>query len=451
MVALGYVRTAGSGDEPTIIGRIFTMQLTPPVAVRTAALLGASALTATLVVAVGPADEADAARPCRISTTTKVDSTQRFASGGILRRYTATAEGKPKGGYNQTGKVIMTSYPSGAYPSLINDKIGERQVIGSMVKAQQPQAVGAINGDFFIFPDIRYAKSIEMARGPMVRDGRVLRGTSKRQRVVGIDTNRQPFGGMLAVRGSVQPVLATAQSVPLVSVNWHNILGGGVNLYTPQWSNALRADGKAYVPRPIGAVEWVLSKRNKIKAIRSSSQNKGKLGDPVKGGTRVLSFSENTALATVGVPVGTKVKVSVKQNTNTGVKLFTAIGRGVPLVEGGVVAPLGCKGYDHSKAARPRTFVGWNSKGYWRSFTVPGTNFDGVGLRTGGFGLANAANIAKRLGMANAYELDGGGSTTLYTRSNGGTWKRRDLYGVNTSVCACERPMTNGLAFIAGP
>ncbi len=427
------------------------MHLTPPVAVRTAALLGASALTATLVVAIAPADQADAARPCRVATTTKLDSSQRFASGGILRRYTATADGKAKGGYNQSGKVIMTSYPAGAYPSLMNDKIGERQVIGDMVKSQQPQALGAINGDFFIFPDIRYAKSIEMARGPMVRDGRVLRGTSQRQRVVGIDTNQQPFGGMLAVRGSVQPQLATAQSIPLVGVNWHTIVGGGANLYTTQWSSALQSDGKAYVPRPIGAVEWVLSRRGKILSIRSSTQNKGKLGDPVKSGTRVLSFSDNSALATLGVPTGTKVKVSVKQNTNTGAKLFTAVGRGVPLVEGGVPGVLGCKAYDHSKAARPRTFVGWNSKGYWRSFTVPGNTFDGVGLRTGGFGLANAANIAKKLGMVNAYELDGGGSTTLWTRSNLGKWSRRDLYAVNTSVCACERPMTNGLAFLAGP
>ena len=100
----------------------------------------------------------------------------------------------------------MTSYPSGAYPSLINDKVGERRVIGDMVKAQQPQALGAINGDFFIFPDIRYVSDIEMARGPMVRDGRVIRGTEKRQRVVGIDTNKQPFGGMMAVRGTVTPV-----------------------------------------------------------------------------------------------------------------------------------------------------------------------------------------------------------------------------------------------------
>ncbi len=427
------------------------MELTPPTAVRTVAMIGASALVATLAVAVTPAEQADAARPCRIETSKTLDSTQRFAGGGILRRYTATAKGAVKGGYDQTAKVIMTSYPAGAYPSLINDKVGERQVIGDMVKSQQPQALGAINGDFFIFPDIRYATDIEMARGPMIRDGRVIRGTTKRQRVVGIDTDKKPFGGWMAVRGSIQPDLATAAAVPVVSMNWHSIIGGGVNIYTTDWTGALRTDGKAVVPRPAGAVEWVLNSRNKIQSIRSSTKNTIKLGDPVKAGTRVLAFSDNSALATVGVPAGTKVKVNIKQSTDTGVKLFTGVGRGLPLVEGGVAGPLGCNAYDHSKAARPRTFVGWNSKGIWRSFTVPGKGFDGVGLRVGGFGLANAANIAKKLGMVNAYELDGGGSTTLYTRSTAGAWTRRDLYGVDTSVCDCERPMTNGLAFLAGP
>ena len=427
------------------------MELTTPTAVRTAALLGASALVATLAVAVTPADQADAARPCRIDTTTSLDSTQRFAGGGILRRYTATAKGAAKGGYDQAAKVIMTSYPSGAYPSLINDKVGQRTVIGDMVKNQQPQALGAIDGDFFIFPDIRYATSIEMPRGPMIRDGKVIRGTKNRQRVVGVDVNKQPFGGMVGVRGSITPDLATAASVPIVSMNWHKIIGGGVNIYTPDWSAALRPDGKAYVPRPAGAVEWVLGPHNKIKTIRSATKNKKKRGDPVQADTRVLAFSQNAALATVGVPTGTKVKVNIRQSTDTGVKLFTAVGRGLPLVEGGVAAPLGCNAYDLSKAARPRTFVGWNSKGVWRSFTVPGKSFDDVGLRVGGFGLANAANIAKKLGMANAYELDGGGSTTLWTRSTSGSWSRRDLYGVDTSICACERPMTNGLAFLAGP
>lgn len=427
------------------------MHLTPPLVVRSAALLGASALAGALIVAVAPADSADAARPCRVATTTKIDSKKRFAGGGVLRRYTATAQGEPQGGYNQHAKVIMTSYPTGAYPSLINEKVGEREVIGGMVKDQQPQAVGAINGDFFIFPDIRYGKSLEMPRGAMVRDGSILRGSYQRSRVVGVDGDHEPYGGLLAVRGSAKARTSTAVRTSIVSVNWHKILRGGINLYTSQWSAALRGDGKAAVPRPAGTVEWVLNKQDKIQTIRSSAVNNRQLGSPVKPGTRVLAFSSDSKRQAAGVPVGTKVAVKVNQRTSTGVDLLTAVGRGVPLVEGDVAGPLGCNGYGHSKAARPRTFVGWDAEGDWRSLTVPGKTFVGQGLRDGGFGLANAANIAKKLGMTNAYEVDGGGSTTLWTRSDGGNWSRRDLYKVDTSICACERPMTNGLAFVTGP
>jgi hypothetical protein len=427
------------------------MQLTATNAMRGAAFLGAGALVATLVVTVP--QEADAARPCRVKTTTSLDSSQRFAGGGILKRFSATAAGAAKGGYDQRGKIIMTSYGAGAFPSLINDKIGERRTIGSMVQAQQPQALGAINGDFFLYADIRYADNLEIPLGPMVRDGRVLRGSYQRQRVVGIGTDQKPYGGLLAVRGTVQAKLPTATAVEVRSVNWQKILDGGVNIYTGAWSNALDGGGKAYVPRPAGAVEWVLNSRNKIKTIRSSTKNTRQLGAPVADGTRVLAFSENTALGALGVPVGTKVNVNIRQSTGTGVKLFTAIGRRFPLVEAGVPAPLGCNTYhaDGGKAARPRMIVGWTSTGVWRTITVPGSTFDGVGLRTGGFGLANAANLAKKLGLEYAYELDGGGSTTLWTRNTAGTWTRRDLYGVNTSVCSCERPVVNGLAFLAGP
>jgi hypothetical protein len=428
------------------------MELTASTAIRGTAILGAGALAATLLVAVP--NQADAARPCHLKgVTTSLDSTQRFADGGILRRYSAHADASRKGGYDQHAKVIMTSYPSGAYPSLINVPVGERKTIGDMAKNQQPQAIGAIDGDFFIFPDIRYKADIEMARGPMVRDGRVLRGTYKRQRVVGIDTNHNPFGGLLAVRGTIQAQTGTSSPIDIRSVNWHHILGGGVNIYTTQWSSAV-SGGQATTPRPAGAVEWVLNSKSKIKSIRSSTKNTAQLGAPVADGTRVLAFSDNAALGALGVPVGTKVTVRMKQSTDTGVKLFTAVGRGLPVVENGIAGPMGCAVYNQSaesKSARPRTFVGWNAKGYWRSFTVPGSTFTGIGLRNGGFGLSNAANVAKKLGMTYAYELDGGGSTTLYTRSNAGKWSRRDLYGVDTSVCACERPMTNGLAFLAGP
>lgn len=390
------------------------------------------------MLTVGTGD-ADAAQPCHIRTSTKLDSSKSFAGGSVLRRYTARAHGSTKGGYDQRAKVVTASYPKGVYPALISTRVGVRKTIGTMVRDQRRRSLGAINGDFFAFPDIDGVSDIEMSRGPMVRNGRVIRASAQRQRVVGVTKKREPFGGMLAVRGSIRAA-GSSKRVRIRSVNWHRIKGGGVNVYTSAWSDV--------VPRPKGRIEWVLNSRNVIRTVRSPTRNARERGESVRSGTRVLAFSKNSSKAVRGAAPGTRVFVNIRQSTGRDVQLFTAVGRGLPLVMKGVAAPLGCRAYDHSKAARPRTFVGWNAKRRWRTFTVPGKTFDGVGLRTGGFGLANAANIAKSLGMRRAYELDGGGSTTLWTRGKAGRWTRRDLYRVNTSVCACERPMTNGLAFI---
>jgi hypothetical protein len=100
-------------------------------------------------------------------------------------------------------------------------------------------------------------------------------------------------------------------------------------------------------------------------------------------------------------------------------------------------------------------FIGWDGQGRWRTFTVPGTKVylkNGSSLqREGGMGLASAANVAKSLGMRYAYELDGGGSTSLWTRK-GTQWTRKDLYKMSVQPgCACERWMANGLSFLPVP
>lgn len=421
-------------------------------ALRSTAAVGAGAAVAALLLTAPT--PADAARACKIEVTTRLDKTVRFEDGGVVRNYFATAQGSAVGLSNHSGNVIMTTFPQGAYPSLVHRKIGEREAIGSMVQSQAPTAIGGINADFFVFADIRYATDIEMARGPMVSGGTIIRGSAKELRVVGIDSSMAPFGGTLAVRGVARARVDGAPRIAVRSVNWHKVLGGGLNLYTTSWSRTKQADGRAAYPRPAGAAEWVISSRDKITSIRTATLNSAALGAPVARGSRVLAFSVDTAGLADDVPVGTRVNLTVRQKTDTGATLQTAVGRGLTLVEAGRPAPLGCRAYAQGPgaiSARPRTFVGWDDMGRWRAFTVPGSYIEAPGgklSRTGGFGLANAANIAKKLRMSYAYELDGGGSTSLWTR-RGAEWTRRDLYRVkNPSGCTCERSMANGLAFL---
>src|SRR5436190_5585616 len=125
------------------------------------------AMAGALVVALP--ESADAAKPCRVRTTTHMDSMKHFAGGGVLRRYTATAHGSVQGGYDQRNKVIMTSFPKGVFPKLMNTRVGLRQTVGEMTRKQHRHCLAAIDGDFFSFPDIRGMHDSGMSRGPRVR------------------------------------------------------------------------------------------------------------------------------------------------------------------------------------------------------------------------------------------------------------------------------------------
>lgn len=406
-------------------------------------LLSVAALAAGVGVVAPLANEARAVTPCAVKITAfSLDSSQRFAQGGRIKRYQASVDYPDGTAYDQTAQFEVGNFPTGAFPTLLSAPIGSRIKTGDMVKAQEPLALGAINGDFYRTPAIPSSNGtsprVPIARGPMVKDGVVLHSDRGRARVVGVDENLQPFAGMMGIVGKVQS--GTSPDVKIQGINWNPVQGGGVTVYTPEWKVTTAT------PRPAGVAEWVINKRNKIIQIRTSASNASQRGAAVATGTRVLAFSSSAAtIASRGV-VGERARVKIKQTTSTGVPLLNAIGRGLPLVENGVVAPLGCDRY-LSKDARPRTFVGWNKVGKWRSFTVPGKFFSGQ-FRDGGFGLANAAKLARRAGLYNAYELDGGGSTTFYTRNNAGKWKRRDLYGLNTATGTYEREVTTGLAFV---
>ncbi len=355
----------------------------------------------------------------------------------MLRRYAASVNYPVGTTYDQSAKVVLGVYAQNAYPTLLRAKIGTRTKTGQMVQRQQPRAVSGINGDFFLTPTIR-GTTLEMARGPMVKKGRVIRADQTRRRVVGIDMKFRPFGGTMGIRGSIRR--GNHHAIDIAAVNWQRVRADGVTLYTRDW-NASSA-----TPRPAGRAEWVLNEHNKIRELRTPAQNAGKRGNPVGNGSRVLAFPRRLVPVAANAHVGDRVRVNLRQTTNNGHKLRTAIGRGLPLIERGVAAPLGCDAYE-SKAARPRTIVGWNKAGAWRTFIVPGKYFSGPGLRQGGLGLAMAASVARKLGLWRAYELDGGGSTTMYTRSRADNWTRRDLYGFDTSTGRYEREMTNGLAF----
>ena len=331
--------------------------------------------------------------------------------------------------------MLLATYPVGAEPTLLTSTLADRTTTGAMVKAQRPKSLAAINGDFFLARRIEH-RNYEIARGPMVRDGVLVSADRQRSRAIGVDTLGNPFAGSVGVRGSVYS--ATVPAVTIQGVNWYEVQPDGATVYTTDWTAATR--------RPAGAVEWVIDDLNRIAEIRTSTFRPWRRGEPVAVGTRVVAFADSAAVVGAQGLVGQRAHVVIRQTTSTGVTVNAAVGRGAELVDQGVAAPLGCDAYSYSRAARPRTVIGWTRKGVWRTMTIPGVTFTTAGLRDGGLGLAMESVIAERLGLFQAYELDGGGSTTLYTRSHKSGWTRRDLFGVTGGNY--EREVPNALAFI---
>lgn len=373
--------------------------------------------------------------PCQVTAShLKLKSSQRFAAASTLKRYRASVDYPIGTAYDQKSNVLLATYPAGAEPTLLTSTLADRTTTGGMVKAQRPKALAAINGDFFLARRIEH-RNYEIARGPMVRDGVLVSADRQRSRAIGVDTLGNPFAGSVGVRGSVYS--ATVPAVTIQGVNWYEVQPDGATVYTTDWTAATR--------RPAGAVEWVIDDLNRIAEIRTSTFRPWRRGEPVAVGTRVVAFADSAAVVGAQGLVGQRAHVVIRQTTSTGVTVNAAVGRGAELVDQGVAAPLGCDAYSYSRAARPRTVIGWTRKGVWRTMTIPGVTFTTAGLRDGGLGLAMESVIAERLGLFQAYELDGGGSTTLYTRSHKSGWTRRDLFGVTGGNY--EREVPNALAF----
>ena len=152
---MGYLSQVQQGDGSAICSGDFAMSFASNARRRSLVFLTAGALVAGLGVVV--TSTAAAVEPCASKVTNlTLDSTQRFASGGRLKRYDATVnypDGSPGTWRDQRAKILLAKYPSTAYPTLLNANIGIQIKTGAMVKAQEPPGRRSRQRRFLRDPD----------------------------------------------------------------------------------------------------------------------------------------------------------------------------------------------------------------------------------------------------------------------------------------------------------
>lgn len=326
--------------------------------------------------------------------------------------------------------------------------VAAREPVSAMASAQG--AVAGVNGDFFDISEEQHpgVAATGAAVGPAIGHGVQLkaavpggqrfgpplpRGTSTRD-VVGVGEDRVARVERLSLSGSVVTPYGT---VPLGGYNQYALPVGGVGVYTAAWGSASRlravcgTDGSRSAP--CSRVAFEVTVRHGRVVAESAAPGAG----AIRGDTVVLVGRERGARELRRLRPGQQVSVRERLTGGSGVPLRFAVG-GFPVLRGG--APL--RGLDDTTAAT-RTCAGIGAQGH-RLYLLA---LDGHAEYGSGLTVAEVAGLMRRIGADSAVNLDGGGSSTLVTRSPGSgrvTVRNHPSGGV-------ERPVPEGIGLFTRP
>ena len=373
-------------------------------AVTTAMTLMAFVPAAT-VTADSPVD--DAIETHRHSTTVAVgvtlDSFDRWTADGWLQADALTVD--------LTSDVTIDYAHPGA--------VASSAPISEQIEAY-PDAVAAINGDFF---DIN---NTDAPMGVGIQDSQLVTSpTAGRNNAVGITPDG--VGEILQVDFAGTVTLPSGE-YDLEALNSSRLPVGAIGQYTALWGAAER-------DRVVGGSEDVFEVVVSDGVVTEVSSTLGK--GPIDGGSFVLVGREAGAAVLSQVQVGDRVTAEYSAVTDEDRPLRTAIGGNQLLIVDGQIQEHPDDGF------APRTAVGFSADGSIMYLLA----VDGRQAGAEGVTVNDMAELMAELGAHNALNLDGGGSTTMMARHPGD----EEPIVVNSPSDGEERAVANGLVISAPP
>ncbi|HEY1174673.1 MAG TPA: phosphodiester glycosidase family protein, partial [Phytomonospora sp.] len=356
--------------------------------------------------AAAPSVDAAAAGPIETSRGTDRlapgvthDSFDRWQSDGWLRADALT--------------VDLTSGAKVEYLSA--DPVASTQPISTQVKAI-PNAVAAVNGDFFDINDTGASNGVGISDGELVKSA-----NDGRANAVSLDP--QGLGRILQIDFDGTVTTPAGTVLDLAALNANTLDAGEIGEYTPLWGAMSRTRVVVGAAR---TAEVVVTDG----VVSSVGATPGEGAIPQ--GSVVLVGREAGADALLALKVGDALGIEYAPKTSDGSVSRTAIGGNQLLVVDGVVQTHP----DDGQAAR--SAVGFSADGA----TMYVLTVDGKQTNSAGITVPQMAAMMAELGAHNAINIDGGGSSTMLAREPG----TDELGIVNSPSDGSERPVANGLA-----
>ena len=285
---------------------------------------------------------------------------------------------------------------------LSNDAVVDTEIVPDM--AARHGAIAAINAGFFLIPSGDPA-GIYKLRGQLVSDTRRPRGA------LGIvrDATGPPlvFGRVAATMELRLPRRGRPDAVMEIAGVDTTRQRGRLTLFTPAYHQ--------HTDTPATGLEWVL--QGKPLRVASGPLSAGKTPIPRDG--YVLSFGGPRPPPPLqSLRVGTRVELDTNYAVIDGSEAAWAEadaivgGAGLLLRDGRIITDWKVEQLApaFAETRHPRTLVGTHADGSVWLVTVDGRQ----PKLSAGMSLAELRALAQRLGLKNALNLDGGGSTTMW-------------------------------------
>jgi hypothetical protein len=364
----------------------------------------------------------------------EVGPEQPVALGVVHQGFTTTAAAG-----QVMGDVVVVDLTSpGIRADLLTPgTIAARASVAAM--ADQTGAVAGINGDFF---DIGRTNA---PAGPAVAGGRPLKAAVPHGRRMGPAVPGAEIEHVFAVGvdhvGRIDRLRLTGTATgtrgtfPIAALNQYAVPVGGIGVFTPDWGVADRAttlcgtDVDRDAPCAADQAEVLVHEGVVVLAGRP-------VGGQIPQGDVVLTGRDKGAAMVRSLEIGDRVQIDYSLVPASGVQPQFAIG-GSPILVDRIPVP----GLDDRERA-PRSAVGTSPDGHYMFLlTLDGRQTDSVGAT-----LAELATVLREMGVDDAINLDGGGSSTQVFRAPGAS----EVTIVNDPSGSSARLVPNGIGIYAG-
>ena len=265
------------------------------------------------------------------------------------------------------------------------------------------QTVVAINGDFFS----AYKGNQNFSLGIEVKDGELLQSHINSDMAAGFFEDNKL--SLSYIDFTMKITAPDGTEMPIAHINKPTDYYGAVLMYTPDFNGAV----SPHLPEGITAVTVV----EDVVTAKGISMG-GVIPIPENG--YILAINDNmTPFLDSKFSIGDFVKTEISVNPSIE-DVQTAFGGGTLLLKDGQKTQI-----THDVSGNhPRSIIGTNSDGT----VIYMMTVDGRQSVSKGVSLSQLADICKEMGMVNAINLDGGGSTAMV----GKTLKNNTLHTLNS-------------------